>query len=74
MLTEDRMLDIKTTNIFNNNEVKFDFENRFKSIEYYIIIHLSNAELYYIDEETLRSYENADLIQDTVKGRIYCFK
>jgi len=47
-------------------------ENYFKSIEYYQIVHYTDAELYYSSEEEFLN-ECADLILDTEKGRIFLF-
>jgi hypothetical protein len=47
----------------------------FESIEYYMIVHLTNEELYYTSDEEIEQYQQcADLIEDTQKGRVYGFK
>jgi len=78
MNIQDRINDINKLGIFNSDEVKENEHNEciyavLKSIEYYQIFHLTNSELYYLGEETERALDNADLIEDTEKGRIYCY-
>ena len=47
----------------------------FSSIEYYFILHLTNEELYYMDDETLSLYQDAaDYYEDTAKGKIFLMK
>ena len=78
MNTQDRILDINSLGIFNDTEVEQDTtalrmqENSFKSIEYFLIVHLTNEELYYMSHDEIPS-KFADLIKDTEKGRIYCY-
>lgn len=67
--------DIKTLDIFNDEELELCLYNNssyhvFKSWEFYHVVYLSNAELYYIAEEL----HNADEEHETPGGRIYCFK
>lgn len=76
MNTQERLNDILELGIFNNTELELDDsgnENTFKSWEYYLIIHLSNEDLYYTDDETLQSYEESGERHETSKGVIYCF-
>ncbi len=73
---QSRILEVKNTGMFNGEEleeVRNDMFVTFSSWEYYQIFHLTNEDLYYIDEETEMSLNSADVIQDTDKGRIYCF-
>ena len=78
MNIQDRIKDINKLGIFNDEEVK---ENEYndcmlavlKSIEYYQIYHLTNSELYYIGSDTEEVLNTADMIEDTEKGRIYCW-
>lgn len=78
MNTKERIKDILNTGLFNNNELKElegNYLSAFKSIEYYQIFHVTNEELYYLNEEEEHNFkESSDLIKDTEKGRIYCFK
>ena len=76
MTIQDRINDVNKLGIFNSEEVKESEYNDcvytvLKSIEYYQIFHLTNSELYYLGEETENILNNADLIEDTDKGRIY---
>ena len=73
---QNRILEVKKTGMFNDEEleeIRNDMFVTFSSWEYYQIFHLTDAELYYMDEETEMSLNSADVIQDTEKGRIYCF-
>ncbi len=78
MTPQDRIKDIQSvkTESFNSDEIKQDDDqqNFFSAIEYYLIIHLTNEELYYTDDETLGNYDHADLKEDTDKGRVFGFK
>jgi hypothetical protein len=79
MNTQERILDINSLSTFNDNEVSQEqsssLPNYFKSIEYCLIIHLTNEELYYLDDETETTYgESADNVEDTTKGRVYLWK
>jgi len=76
MSIQDRINDVNKLGIFNDDEVKENEHNEciyavLKSIEYYQIFHLTNSELYYLGEETENILNDADLIEDTEKGRIY---
>ena len=78
MNIQDRIEDVNKLDIFDTEEVKENEHNEsvytvLKSIGYYQIFHLTNSELYYVDEETEEALNSADMIQDTSKGRIYCF-
>ena len=77
---QERRTDVLRTGFFYKEELEnVDNEthnqgNAFKSIEYYLILHFTNSELYYLsDEETTHLNESADIIEDTNQGRIYCF-
>ena len=75
MNTNEIIEDIKTLDIFESEELEPCLQNDssyhvFKSWEYYQIIYLSNADLYYIAE----GLDEADEIHETPNGRIYCFK
>ena len=70
--------DILELDIFNYKEIEENKYNDssfkvFSSWEYYQIFYLSNADLYYLDEEIEKALKEADLIENTKKGRIYCF-
>ena len=76
MNIQERINDINNLGIFNSEEVKESEHNEcvyavLKSWEYYQIFHLTNSELYYLGEETESILNDADLVQDTEKGRIY---
>lgn len=78
MNIQDRINDVNKLGIFNSEEVKENEHNKcmfavLKSIEYYQIYHLTNSELYYIGSETEETLNTADMIEDTEKGRIYCW-
>lgn len=73
MNTEERIKDIFKTGGFNPEEIEHVKDNIFKSIEYYIIIHLTNAELYYQSAEEEEINKSAEEIRDTEKGRVYFF-
>lgn len=78
MTIQERINDVNKLGIFNNEEVKVSEQNKcvyivLKSIEYYQIFHLTNIELYYLGDETENILNDADLIQDTKKGRVYCY-
>ena len=78
MTIQDRINDVNKLGIFNSEEVKENEHNEcyfsvLKSIEYYQIYHLTNSELYYVGSETEEALNTADMIEDTEKGRIYCF-
>ena len=78
MTIKDRINDVNKLGIFNNKEVRENEHNEcmfavLKSIEYYQIYHLTNSELYYIGSETEEALNTADMIEDTDKGRIYCW-
>lgn len=71
----ERVTDILSAGIFTPEEVEQidDNPNNFKSIEFHLIKHLTDEELYYTDAETLEALETADTVQDTPKGRIFLF-
>jgi hypothetical protein len=48
-------------------------EDLFKSWEYYNIFYFTNAELYYMDEDTKEGFKDADKIVSTEKGTIYAY-
>ena len=78
MTIEERINDVKKLGIFNSEEVKENEHNEcmfavLKSIEYYQIYHLTNSELYYVGSETEEVLDTADMIEDTEKGRVYCW-
>ena len=72
MTTEERKADIIGTNGIEASELEHKHDNAFKSIEYHLIIHMTNAELYYGDY--LRWCFDADEVIDTGKGRIFYVK
>jgi hypothetical protein len=73
-----RIEDIETLDTFNNGEIEkcphSHGHSTFKSVEYSTILHYTNAELYYLDDETEETLKIADLIEDTPKGRIFCIQ
>ncbi len=78
MTIQERINDVNKLGIFNSEEVKENEHNEcmfavLKSIEYYQIYHLTNSELYYAGEYTEEVLNTADMIEDTEKGRIYCW-
>ena len=76
MKNNERILDIESTGNFDKNEIKNFYailDNSFKSIEYHIIFHFTNEELYYNSHEIENLEENADFQEETEKGKIYCF-
>ena len=75
MTIEQRIIDIESTNLFTNDEVVYIEESNqsFESWEFSVIMHYTNEELYYLDDELVNALQNADTIEDTDKGIIYCF-
>ena len=78
MNIQDRIKDVNKLGIFDSEEVRENEYNEcmfavLKSIEYYQIYHLTNSELYYLGSETEEALNTADMIEDTEKGRIYCW-
>jgi len=74
MTTQEKLNDLKQTGNFNSEELEQN-EKHFKSWEFWLIRYYSNAELYYLDDETEKQNEqSADEIIDTEKGRAYCFR
>jgi hypothetical protein len=76
MDNNERIKDITSTGNFDSREVTktYDcFHNSFTSIEFYRIIHYTNAELYYKSYERENFEECAEEIIHTEKGIIYCF-
>ena len=78
MNIQDRINDVNKLGIFDSEEVRENEYNKcmfavLKSIEYYQIYHLTNSELYYLGSETEEVLNTADMIEDTEKGRIYCW-
>lgn len=49
------------------------FGTTFKTIQYYLVVFLTNQEMYYLDHENESSLNEADVIQDTAKGKMYAF-
>ena len=83
MNIEDRLKDINDTGLFNkieisninsNNDKLYNIINDFKSDEFHLIKHYTNAEIYYLTEVDLDFLDTCDESYDTDKGRIYCFK
>ena len=72
MTTEERKAEIIGTNGIEASELVHEHGNTFKSIEYYLIIHMTNAELYYGDY--MRWCFDAEEVIDTGKGRIFYVK
>ena len=77
MTIEERKADIIGTKGIEASELVHEHGNTFKSIEYYLIIHMTNAELFYGGEMDLNQYLwcfDADEYVDTNKGRIFYVK
>ena len=77
MKTNERIKDINENGNFDLNEVKHDKNqfNSFTSIEYYLIFHFTNEEIYFTpDEKREHMEEVAEDIINTEKGIIFCFK
>lgn len=72
MTIEERQAEIIGTNGIEASELVHENDNAFSSIEYYLIIHMTNAELYYSDH--LAECFNAEEVIDTEKGRIFYVK
>ena len=72
MTIEERKAEIIGTNGIEASELVHEHGNTFRSIEYYMIIHMTNAELYYGDYMTWCF--DADEYVDTDKGRIFYVK
>ncbi len=49
------------------------FGTTFKTIEHYLVVFLTNAELYYLDHENEETLNGADRIEDTKEGKVYAF-
>jgi hypothetical protein len=76
MNKKERILDIEKSERFAEKEIKQKNDagnNAFSSIEFYIIIHFTNEELYYSNHERETFEEHAEEIINTEKGVIYCF-
>jgi len=77
MTVEERQADVKTAGNFNDEELEHVQNDMyftcFKSWEFYQIFHLTNEELYYLDEGSRLTLEGADSVEDTEHGRVYCF-
>jgi hypothetical protein len=71
MTIEERKAEIIGTNGIEASELVHEYGHMFKSIEYYMIIHMTNAELYYADDMALCWYANEHI--DTDKGKIFYF-
>lgn len=56
------------------DEIIHENGNLFSSTEYYLIIHLTNAEYYYTSDEEINNYNHADTQGETKKGYFYAFK
>jgi hypothetical protein len=78
MTTQERKQEIANSSFgIELDEIRTENEARgmFSSIEYHHIQHFTNADLYYIDDETISIYsQGADDVEDTEKGRIYLMK
>lgn len=73
MTTEERIEDIFNVGTFNDEEIEA-IDGGFKSWEFYQILHFSNEEWYYTDDETSEAIqESADQEIHTEKGIIFCF-
>ena len=75
MTVKERQQEIFELGHFNPEEIeKIDatiyIPNSFKSIEYHLLIHMTDAELYYCSDD----FTSADLQEDTPKGIVYGFK
>jgi|DEB0MinimDraft_6_1074348.scaffolds.fasta_scaffold502346_2 hypothetical protein len=74
MTTEERKAEIIGTNGIEASELEHKHDNMFSSIEYYLIMHMTNAELYY--GYHLTECFDAECVEviDTEKGRIFYVK
>ncbi|PHS03966.1 MAG: hypothetical protein COA88_14540 [Kordia sp.] len=75
MTTAERTNDILqgADGSLSSDELIHERDNVFKSIEYHCIFHYTNAELYYLDEESTQAMESADEVIETDKGTAYAF-
>lgn len=77
MNTNQRLADIQEVGIFNETELEQSnntSQPTFHSWRYYQILHYTNAELYYLDDQTQEAIEDScDMQYMTTKGIIYCF-
>lgn len=71
-----RVADILTTGVFDVEEIKKEgtSESSFSSIEFYLIIHMTDEEYNYADDEYINSLNVADEQFETPLGFVYCFK
>ena len=77
MTIEERKAEIIGTKGIEASELVHEHGNTFKSIEYYLIIHMTNDELYYFElDGDYREYGcfDANEYVDTNKGRIFYVK
>jgi len=74
MTTEERKAEIIGTNGIEASELVHEHDNAFSSIEYYLIIHMTNAELYYGYHLTECFDAYGCEYVDTDKGRIFYVK
>lgn len=49
------------------------FGTTFKTIEHYLVVFLTNQEMYYLDHENESTLNEADLIKNTKEGKVYAF-
>lgn len=78
MLINERIDEIINADLgIERDELKQELDATFisfSSIEYHLIIHMTNTELYYCDDEQINLHENlCDVKQDTRKGIIFAF-
>jgi hypothetical protein len=78
MTTQERKQEIANSSFgIELDEIRTENEDRgiFSSIEYHHIQHYTDADLYYLNDETSSIYsQGADEWEDTEKGRIYLAK
>jgi hypothetical protein len=72
MTIQERILDLQSSGIFNDEELEnTNDQNTFKSWEYWQILHYTNEEWYYVNDDGIE--ELADERVETDKGIFFCF-
>ena len=75
---EEIKKDVLTVGVFEECELQQPKRGSYsmttlESAEFWQIIYLTNADLYYMDCDTIEAMESCDFQADTPKGRIYCW-
>ena len=74
--TKQAIEEIMFSGMFEDNEltqIKDGMHTSFESWEYYLVLYLTDSDIYYQGEEEAEHLASADVIQDTKWGRFYCF-